>query len=148
MAKRAYSEVNLHIVWRVKENFPVLKDEIESQLHRFLRGRAVHEDGVFWHDSGGTDDHVHLVVTIPPTIQISEWIGQLKGASSHFINHEIVNRKLLEWQAGYGVVSFGSKDLGWVLDYVRSQRSHHAMGRIHDRLERIETEDDKPPEGG
>ena len=129
MANRAYSEINLHVVWHVKENSPILKDDIEMQLHRFLRGKAVQEKGAFWYDSGGTDDHVHLVVSIPPTIQISEWIGQLKGGSSHFI-------------------SFGTKDLPWVLEYVRSQRKHHAAGKIHDRLERIETEDDKPPEGG
>jgi len=148
MGKRAYSEINLHIVWHVKDNSPVLTEHVEVQLYRFLRGRAVREAGVFWHDSGGTDDHVHLAVTVAPTLGISEWIGQMKGASAHFINHEIVNRKLLEWQSGYGVVSFGRKDMLWVLDYIRKQREHHATGRVHDRLERIETEEEKPLERG
>jgi hypothetical protein len=44
---------------------------------------------------------------------------------------------VLEWQAGYGVVSFGTKDLEWVKGYVRDQRKHHARGTTHDRLERI-----------
>jgi putative transposase len=83
-------------------------------------------------------DHIHVVVTTPPALLISEWIGRLKGASAHHINHEICNRKVLAWQAGYGVVSFGSKDLPWVAQYVEKQKLHHANAAVHDRLERIE----------
>jgi hypothetical protein len=60
----------------------------------------------------------------------------LKGASSHDINQRL-GRKILEWQPGYGVVSFGTKDLDWVKAYVRDQRRHHAQGSIHERLEKI-----------
>ena len=149
MSRKAYSEINLHIVWHVKDDAPVLRDEIETQVHRNLRGQALNEPGVFLHEIGGTDDLVHLVVTIPPTVLISEWIGQLKGSSSHYINHHIANRKVLEWQSKYGVVSFGTKDLLWVVDYVRNQRVHHAQGETHLRLERDEIEDEgKPAQAG
>ena len=111
------------------------------QLHRFIRTKAVETSGVQCHGVGGTDDHMHVVVTISPTVAISEWIGMLKGASSHFINHRIANRRVLTWQVGYGVVSFGTKDLPWVLEYVRNQREHHAAGRTSARLERIEPTD-------
>ena len=48
-----------------------------------------------------------------------------------------VRGQVLQWQTGYGAVSFGTGDLDWVKEYVRNQREHHAQGRIHDRLERI-----------
>ena len=116
MPRNVYSEINLHIVWRVKDNAPVLTADVERQLHRFLRGQALQERGVYWHDCRGTDDHVHVVVSVPPTLLVSDWIGDLKGGSSHYINHEIAKKRVLHWQAGYGVVSFGAKDLPWVLD--------------------------------
>ena len=47
----------------------------------------------------------------------------------------------MDWQTGYGVVSFGTRDLDWVQEYVRNQRQHHSRGTIHDRLERIMSED-------
>ena len=149
MSRKAYTEINLHMTWHVKDDPPVLRDEIETQVHRTLRGQAIDEPGVFLHEIGGTDDHVHLVVTIPPTVLISEWIGQLKGSSSHYINHHVANRKVLEWQSKYGVVSFGTKDLPWVVEYVRGQREHHAGGKTHERLERTEIEDEgKPAQAG
>ena len=149
MAQRAYSETNLHIVWHVKDNQPALSDEIKTPLYRHLRDRALPQPGVFWHDVGGTHDHIHMAVSVPPTVTPSEWIGDLKGASAHYINHVIANRKMLEWQVGYGIVSFGTKDLPWVLEYVRDQPQHHAAGTTHERLERAEAdEDEKPGEPG
>jgi len=138
MSLRAYSEINLHFTWHVKDNSPVIRDEIEQQLHRFMKGKAAQTPGIVVHGIGGTDDHVHLVVSVPPTLQPSGWIGELKGSSSHYINHVIANRQLLHWQGGYGVVSFGSKDLQWVLEYVLNQRDRHSNKDAHDRLERIE----------
>jgi putative transposase len=143
MSRRAYSEINLHITWHVKDNVPVLRDDIETQLRRYLRGRALQEKDLVFHEIGGTDDHVHVVVTVPPTLLLSEWIGQMKGASSHYINNEIANRKVLEWQGGYGAVSFGTRDLPWVTEYVRKQREHHARGTAFERLERIEGDEQK-----
>jgi len=54
---------------------------------------------------------------------------------------------VLQWQAGYGVVSFGTRDLDWVKQYIRNQREHHASGKVVDRLERI-TEIEEPAPGG
>jgi len=71
---------------------------------------------------------------------MSEWIGQLKGASSYDINQSS-NHKLLQWQRGYGIVSFGTKDLQWVINYVLNQKEHHKKGTTHARLEKI-TDDD------
>ena len=138
MPRNVYSEINLHIVWHTKLSVPVLVDSIESQCHRYLRHRAIETPGVFVHEVGGVPDHVHIVVSVAPTILVSDWIGKLKGATSHFVNHQICNRKILDWQPGYGIVSFGTKDLPWVCEYVRNQKQHHAAGRVFDRLERIE----------
>lgn len=138
MPRNVYSEIHLHMTWHTKGNAPVLTDPVESQLHRYLRNRIVNTSSVTLHALNGVADHVHIAVTVPPTLPTSDWIGELKGASAHYINHEICNRKVLQWQTGYGVVSFGTKDLPWIVAYVRNQKAHHASGDVRDRLERIE----------
>jgi putative transposase len=144
MPRNVYSEINLHFVWHTKDNAPVLVGPVEASLHTFLRDRALQTPGLYFHDIGGVEDHVHLVVSVPPTLLISDWIGQMKGSSSHYINHRIANRHLLDWQTGYGVVSFGTGDLPWVISYVRNQKQHHAKGTIQERLERGEAEAGRP----
>lgn len=142
MPRNVYSEINLHFIRHTKENAPVLEGSIEKHLYDFLRARALQTPGLYFHDICGVEDHAHLVVSVPRTLLISDWIGQMKGSSSHYINHRIANRHLLDWQTGYGVVSFGTGDLPWVISYVRNQKQHHAKGTIQERLERGEAEAD------
>jgi len=146
MPRNVYHEINLHLVWHTKNNSPVLVDLVEDRCHRYLAHRAIQSPGLFVHAVEGMPDHVHVALSAPPTLLLSEWIGQLKGATSYYINHEICNRKILEWQTGYGIVSFGTRDLPWVVDYVKNQKQHHANGRVFDRLERIWA-DETAPEG-
>jgi REP element-mobilizing transposase RayT len=144
MSRNYYSEINLHFTWHTKLSRPLLTGAVEKSVHREIRQRLINMTGVFVHEVGGTDTHVHVCVTIPPTVTISELIGQLKGGSAHAANHQNETRdNVVEWQSGYGVVSFGTGDLEWVQEYVRNQREHHANGKVYDRLERItEWEDD------
>ena len=143
MSRNYYSEILLHIVWHTKNSSPLLTPMIEPLAHRLLKKRIIETPGAFVHEIGGIENHVHLAVSIPPTLTISEWIGQLKGGASHDVNEQIGERsKVLQWQAGYGVVSFGTGDLPWVQAYIRDQREHHRAQRVHDRLERITQFDD------
>jgi putative transposase len=140
MPRRVYSEINFHITWHTKANMPLIKPEIESKLYEFLKHKILETPETFVHAIGGIENHIHLAVSIPPTTQPAEWIGQLKGASSHHIN-QLSNHKLLEWQHGYGILSFGTKDLKWVVNYILNQKEHHKTGKIYERLEKIEKDE-------
>ncbi len=111
--------------------------DVEEPLNTYLKRRCAETAGVYWHAVGGTQDHLHLCISIPPSLLIADWIGEIKGASAHYINHQI-KPKALQWQSGYGVVSFGRNNLDFVKQYVQSQKDHHAQKRVFERLERIE----------
>ena len=136
MSRNYYAEINLHVTWHTKESAPLLVPKFEAIVHHYLRGRCVDTTGVYIHEIGGIETHVHLVLSAAPTILISDFIGKLKGSSSHDVNQKL-GHKALEWQTGYGVVSFGTRDLEWVKEYVRNQRERHQTGKVVDRLERV-----------
>jgi putative transposase len=83
----------------VKNNSPLLTPEVEAVVHHDIRGRCIRTAGVYWHEIGGIENHLHLVVSVVPTILISEFIGQLKGSSSHEANQKF-GHKVLDWQSG------------------------------------------------
>jgi putative transposase len=136
MSRNFYAEINLHLVWHTKGSLPLLGPEIEPFVQRYLRGRLINTPGVYVREVGGIETHVHIALSVAPTVLISELVGQLKGSCSHETNKQF-GRKVLQWQDGYGVVSFGTANLKWVTAYVRNQREHHARGTIAGRLERI-----------
>ena len=145
MAGHVYSEIFLHLTWHTEQDAPALVGDVESFVHAYLRNRCRQTKGVFLEEINGTETHVHLVVQIRPSVLISGLLQELKGSSSHEANDHF-HRKVLDWQRGYGVVSFGRRNLPWVLDYVRRQKEHHAKGTSVERLERVEEEEDG--EGG
>jgi putative transposase len=136
MSRNYYSEINLHLTWHTNGSTPLLVPKVEAIVHHYLRGRCINTPGVYIHEIGGIETHVHMAISIAPTVLISEFVGQLKGASAHELNQKLGHRAL-EWQTGYGVVSFGTKELPWVVKYIQEQRDRHGRRAVDDRLERI-----------
>ncbi len=148
MSSHVYHEIFLHLNWHTKDDLPLLRGEVESFCHQAIRQKCGGIRGAYLKGVGGTDDHVHVAVTIEPSVTISEMVQELKGFSSFEVNRR-TNRKSLQWQRGYGVVSFGRAHLQWVLDYIANQREHHRAGKIEDRLEVFDApEYSKPAEAG
>ncbi len=74
---------------------------------------------------GGIDDHVHILLTVPPTIAISKAVQLLKGNSSNWIHKEFQLLKLFAWQDGYGAFTVSKSNLPAVIQYIERQREHH-----------------------
>ena len=132
MSVRVYSEINLRVTWHTKNSQPTITSAMQPELYAFLKNKIVNTPGAYFHAIGGIETHVHVSFSAAPSVHLDGFIGRLKGASSFEMG------KGLQWQAGYGIVSFGTRDLPWVISYIRDQRDHHARGTIHDRLERTE----------
>jgi putative transposase len=141
MSSHVYHEIYLHLNWHTKLSQPLLNVTLEPAVHSFLRDRCRAIKGVYFHAVGGTETHIHLAVNIEPFVCISDMVRELKGACSHEINEQ-QRRKALEWQRGFGVVSFGMKNLGWVLEYIAKQKEHHSLGTLRTRLEQTRFDDD------
>jgi len=141
MSSAVYSEINFHITWHTKNSLPMIGPNIADRLYRYLTHKIIETPGAYLHAIGGIETHGHLGVSLEPNILVSDWTGKLKGSSSHYINHE-VQPKALEWQRGYGIVSFGTKDLKWVVGYIENQKEHHKRGTTQERLEKYSDDDD------
>ena len=131
MSVRVYSEIGLHIRWHTKDSLPLITAAMRPELYAYLKNKIVETRGAHFHAIGGIETHVHLAVSVEPSLHLDEWIGKLKGGSSFAMG------KMLQWQHGYGIVSFGTKDLEWVVRYIHNQQQHHSGGTAVERLERI-----------
>ena len=130
-----YWRLFYHLVWATKDREPLIQAALEKRLHGAIRAKA-DELGALVHAVGGTEDHVHLVASAPPALSLAQFVGQVKGNSSHFANNELALSSQFAWQAEYGVVSFGGKQLDRVVRYVLHQREHHRDGTTIPFLER------------
>src|SRR5512136_984572 len=119
-----YWKLYYHFVWSIKGRQPLIDASVEPALHRAIAAK-VQEMGGFIHAIGGMPDNVHLATSVPPKIAVSKFIGDVKGNSSHFVNHVIKPDFEFHWQDEYGVLSFGEKNLRAVVRYIHNQKQHH-----------------------
>ncbi len=129
-----YTEAYHHFVWATRKREHFITPEIERDLHRRIRHLC--KAHVQIHALNGMPDHVHLVVTLPATLAPSVFIHDIKGASSHLINHLPQTGGCLYWQEGYGWLTFTQNDLPRIVCYVDRQKERHALGKLSPKLER------------
>jgi putative transposase len=131
-----YTELYYHFVWATREREPLVSKVLETHLFRFLRHKC-QTLGVMVHALNGSTDHVHLVATVPAKLALAEFMHDLKGASSHFVNEDLPELGIrLYWQKGYGVLTFAKRELPWVVSYVDGQKTRHRNNLLSPKLER------------
>ena len=73
---------------------------------------------------GGTDDHAHLLLSLPPSHSIATAMREIKSGSSRWM-HETPNLPQFGWQEGYGAFSIGQAQIETTVAYIAKQNDHH-----------------------
>ena len=136
----SWYELYYHFVWSTKYRAPTIDGAWEAELYKVIVAKCKALDS--WvYAIGGVQDHVHLIASVSPTIPIATFTNQVKGNSSHFVNHVIQPTNTFAWQPDYSVLSFHRKHLSIMVQYVRNQKEHHSSGNLYKGLE----PNDPPP---
>ena len=137
MSKSYYSELYFHFVWRTKSSQKMILPELETQIWEIIRNKAI-ELGTVPIEIGGIENHLHMLVNTEPTLLLSEFIGKVKGGTTHAINHELRSPRLFRWAEGYGVLSLAKTNVSGVQNYIRNQKRHHDRNTIRSKMERCD----------
>ncbi len=117
----AYSRNYVHLLFGTKGRRPWIKPVIQEPLWSCLASIA-HEYSVEVVEIGGVEDHVHLLLNLPPKISVAVLVRALKANSSKWMNE---HGHLFRWQQGYGSFSVSGSNLTAVVEYIRRQTEHH-----------------------
>ena len=131
-----YHKLYYHFIWATKRREPIILPEFEANLHNIIVTKTVEMGGIV-HALDGIEDHVHLATSLPPKIAPSTFIGEIKGNSSHFVNHTILPGFKFYWQSEFAVLSFAERNLPAIVRYIKNQKQHHAQNTLNDALEKI-----------
>ena len=113
-----YAANYIHCIFSTKDRRQLIPAEKKSELRAYFGGIA-HSEGFTLITAGGTVDHFHLLIALPPSISLAHAIQKLKGSSSRWMG------KAFSWQEGYGAFSISPSQVGVVKHYIQSQEQHH-----------------------
>ncbi len=136
--KRSHTFYQLvyHIIWGTKNKLPLITPRIEQRLYPYI-GYKCKELGYTFHAINGTEDHVHVLLSLTPSILVADAVKNLKGSSSYYINKETDIGDVLYWQEGYGVITIRYTEILSVTKYINLQKEHHKSGDITRLFEKL-----------
>jgi REP element-mobilizing transposase RayT len=78
---------------------------------------------------GGVKNHVHLLMTLPPSRAMANIVRDLKANSSHILRQE---NRMFRWQDGYAAISVSPAAVKAVMRYIEHQAEHHHRQSFQD----------------
>ena len=145
MMANTYTQIYIQIVFAVKGRQNLISKENREELHKFITG-IITNRGQKLFAVFAMPDHVHVLVSIGPTVAISDLVRDIKAGSSKFINDKKWMTEKFNWQEGYGAFSYSKSNVDLVVKYILNQEEHHKnksfKNEYIDFLEKYEIEYD------
>ena len=113
-----------HIVFAPKYRRQIIYGKIKADIGAILR-KLCNQKGVEIIEANECKDHIHMLVSIPPKLSVSQFMGYLKGKSSLMIFDRHANLKYKYgnrqfWCKGYYVDTVG-RNKKVIEEYIKNQ---------------------------
>jgi putative transposase len=119
-----FTSLHYHLIFSTKHREPWITRDHEERLWAYLAGIArQHELKPLL--VGGMEDHIHILLGMPPTVTVSEALKRIKGGSSGWVKENLPGCRGFGWQDGYAAFAVSKSQVVEVEDYIRQQREHH-----------------------
>jgi putative transposase len=117
--------LQVHLVWSTTYRYHVLTGEVQLRCRELLRQTCNTLDvqilkGVV------SKDHIHLHVSFPPSLSVSDLVRRLKGRSAKLLLQEYAELKRRYYGGHLWGIGYGAWSVGNITDEVlQSYLDHH-----------------------
>lgn len=116
-----YSTNLVHCIFSTKNRSDLIPESIRDRLYAYLFGTAKNLKFEIL-ALGGTSNHVHILMALPPKQSLSFAVRDLKANSSRWMKE---CGHTFSWQEGFGAFSVSPSQAPVVKAYIRNQQEHH-----------------------
>lgn len=122
-------DIEYHVVWTTKYRYRILQGKIAERLREIIRQECNNMNITIERGSIGKE-HVHVLISSPPSISVSKIVQQLKGRTSRILLSEYKELKRKYWGqhlwgTGYFCRSVGKITEEMVKEYIERQTDEY-----------------------
>ena len=122
-------DIEYHIVWTTKYRYKVLTGKIAERARSLIR-QSCNSMNVTIIKGAIGKEHIHLLVSCPPSLSVSKLVQQLKGKSSRTLQMEFKELKRRYWgqhlwASGYFCRSVGNVNREMIKNYIENQEDEY-----------------------
>ena len=126
-----YTQLFPHIVFHTKSTGIVMRDEDLVRVFQYIGG-IIREEGAVPFAIGGVADHIHILMSLPKTVALSDLMRVIKAKSSKWLRRLDSYYEPFSWQDGYGAFSVSPSLMERTKQYILGQAEHHKVKTYHD----------------
>ena len=120
----SYVKIWIHFIWATKYRQNLIDEELKYKLYNHIRANAK-EKGIYIDHINGTENYIHILVSLKGEQSVSKVAFLIKGESSHWVNtNRLINEKF-EWQNEFMALSISESLVPRLRNYIRNQKAHH-----------------------
>lgn len=132
----SYRQIFYQIVFGTKYRRPTIDEKHCRELYQYISG-VIQNNNCKLYRINGIEDHIHIFSDLHPTICLSDYIKDIKVASSIWMKNSGRFQKFEAWQEGYGAFTYSIREKDMIINYVKNQKQHHKQETFYDEFKRL-----------
>jgi putative transposase len=120
----SYRQIYFHIVFGTKHHKAVIPDENCEELYKYIWG-TIKNMKCRLYRINGSREHLHLLSDLHPSIALSDFVRDIKTASSKWMKQNDQFGKFAGWSEGYAAFTITHNDRNRIIEYIKNQKEHH-----------------------
>ena len=122
-------DIEYHIVWTTKYRYRVIVGKIAERTRKLVI-QSCNSMNVNIIKGAIGKEHIHLLVSCPPSLSVSKLVQQLKGKTSRTLQMEFKELRKRYWgrhlwASGYFCRSVGTVTRNIIKDYIENQEDEY-----------------------
>ena len=122
----AMYDIKYHIVWITKYRYKALRGRVAERARDLIR-QTCEARGITIIRGAVSPDHVHMLVSAPPSLAPAKIVQYIKGRSSRRLQEEFTELRKRYWGQhlwgrGYFCATVGAVDEKTIREYIENQK--------------------------
>lgn len=128
---QSLSKIYIHVVFSTKHHKKLIAEHVRGELQKYIIG-CLSNIKSYVEEIYANPEHIHILCTLPRTINIAQIISKIKAPSSKWMKTKGISN--FEWQDGYAAFSVSASSVNAVKRYILNQPDHHKKQSFKEEL--------------
>jgi putative transposase len=120
----SFHQILYHIVFGTKNRRPSIVNEFSEELYKYIWGIIKNKNCVLYRINGSVD-HIHILCDLHSSICLSDFVKEIKVASSMWLKNSGKFPDFNGWAEGYAAITLSVKEKNVISEYIKKQKEHH-----------------------
>ncbi len=132
----SYKQIMYQVVFHTKDAKNSMSLEHSDELYAYIAG-IIKNKNCFLYQINGTENHLHFLSDLHPTIALATYVKDIKTASSFWLKKHPGFPNFYGWADGYGAFTYAYRDRDMISNYIKNQREHHKKETFIEEYRRL-----------